>query len=134
MAGKSPVPPSAGDSVVTVAMSPPGSCRDSLGPDSDQGSFPSCFQICTYETKTNHTGFAHLDCEIKGRPCCIGTKGRWVVAKGAPGWAPRSALLPPVVPSVSRAVSGGRGRLQSLEGWEAQQHQAGSRGGCSGVS
>ncbi|KAM7035819.1 inactive rhomboid protein 2 isoform 1-T1 [Acridotheres tristis] len=31
--------------------------------------------ICTYETKTNHTGFAHLDCEIKGRPCCIGTKG-----------------------------------------------------------
>nr|XP_026653285.1 inactive rhomboid protein 2 [Zonotrichia albicollis] len=31
--------------------------------------------ICTYETKTNHTGLAHLDCEIKGRPCCIGTKG-----------------------------------------------------------
>ncbi|XP_068888633.1 inactive rhomboid protein 2 isoform X2 [Aphelocoma coerulescens] len=31
--------------------------------------------ICTYETKTNHTGFAHLDCQIKGRPCCIGTKG-----------------------------------------------------------
>ncbi|NXO63163.1 RHDF2 protein, partial [Phainopepla nitens] len=31
--------------------------------------------ICTYETKTNHTGFTHLDCEIKGRPCCIGTKG-----------------------------------------------------------
>ncbi|KAM4890403.1 inactive rhomboid protein 2 isoform 2-T2 [Sylvia borin] len=31
--------------------------------------------ICTYETKTNHTGFAHLDCEIRGRPCCIGTKG-----------------------------------------------------------
>ncbi|NWU58594.1 RHDF2 protein, partial [Dromas ardeola] len=31
--------------------------------------------ICTYETKTNHTGFAHMDCQIKGRPCCIGTKG-----------------------------------------------------------
>ncbi|NXA42986.1 RHDF2 protein, partial [Eudromia elegans] len=31
--------------------------------------------ICTYETKTNHTGLAHMDCEIKGRPCCIGTKG-----------------------------------------------------------
>ncbi|KAK2536947.1 inactive rhomboid protein 2 isoform X1 [Columba livia] len=31
--------------------------------------------ICTYETKTNHSGFAHMDCEIKGRPCCIGTKG-----------------------------------------------------------
>ncbi|XP_010119154.1 PREDICTED: inactive rhomboid protein 2-like, partial [Chlamydotis macqueenii] len=25
--------------------------------------------ICTYETKTNHTGFAHMDCQIKGRPC-----------------------------------------------------------------
>ncbi|NXG55913.1 RHDF2 protein, partial [Hemiprocne comata] len=31
--------------------------------------------ICTYETKTNHTGLAHMDCEVKGRPCCIGTKG-----------------------------------------------------------
>ncbi|XP_066836168.1 inactive rhomboid protein 2 isoform X2 [Anser cygnoides] len=31
--------------------------------------------ICTYETKTNHTGLAHMDCQIKGRPCCIGTKG-----------------------------------------------------------
>uniref|UniRef100_A0A8C3BU36 Inactive rhomboid protein n=1 Tax=Cairina moschata TaxID=8855 RepID=A0A8C3BU36_CAIMO len=31
--------------------------------------------ICTYETKTNHTGWAHMDCQIKGRPCCIGTKG-----------------------------------------------------------
>uniref|UniRef100_A0A8C6J2C9 Inactive rhomboid protein n=1 Tax=Melopsittacus undulatus TaxID=13146 RepID=A0A8C6J2C9_MELUD len=31
--------------------------------------------ICTYETKTNHSGFTHMDCQIKGRPCCIGTKG-----------------------------------------------------------
>ncbi|XP_030390292.1 inactive rhomboid protein 2 [Gopherus evgoodei] len=31
--------------------------------------------ICTYQAKNNHTGFLHLDCEIKGRPCCIGTKG-----------------------------------------------------------
>uniref|UniRef100_A0A8C8SW13 Inactive rhomboid protein n=1 Tax=Pelusios castaneus TaxID=367368 RepID=A0A8C8SW13_9SAUR len=31
--------------------------------------------ICTYQAKTNHTGFLHMDCEIKGRPCCIGTKG-----------------------------------------------------------
>ncbi|XP_042658601.1 inactive rhomboid protein 2 isoform X2 [Tyto alba] len=31
--------------------------------------------ICTYETQTNHTGFTHMDCQIKGRPCCIGTKG-----------------------------------------------------------
>lgn len=31
--------------------------------------------ICTYQPKNNHTGFRHMDCEIKGRPCCIGTKG-----------------------------------------------------------
>lgn len=33
-------------------------------------------QICTEQAKSNHTGFLHVDCEIKGRPCCIGTKGR----------------------------------------------------------
>ncbi|XP_078082203.1 inactive rhomboid protein 2-like [Mustelus asterias] len=32
--------------------------------------------ICTYQPKKNHTGLMHLDCVIKGRPCCIGTKGR----------------------------------------------------------
>ncbi|XP_067859883.1 inactive rhomboid protein 2-like isoform X3 [Heptranchias perlo] len=32
--------------------------------------------ICTYQPKKNHTGLKHLDCVIKGRPCCIGTKGR----------------------------------------------------------
>ncbi|XP_029456284.1 inactive rhomboid protein 2 isoform X2 [Rhinatrema bivittatum] len=31
--------------------------------------------ICTSQPKINHTGFKHMDCEIKGRPCCIGTKG-----------------------------------------------------------
>nr|XP_006136544.1 inactive rhomboid protein 2 isoform X1 [Pelodiscus sinensis]XP_014435755.1 inactive rhomboid protein 2 isoform X2 [Pelodiscus sinensis] len=31
--------------------------------------------ICTFQAKTNHTGFLHMDCDIKGRPCCIGTKG-----------------------------------------------------------
>ncbi|XP_040186034.1 inactive rhomboid protein 2 [Rana temporaria] len=31
--------------------------------------------ICTYQPKNNHTGLKHMDCEIKGRPCCIGTKG-----------------------------------------------------------
>ncbi|XP_063816486.1 inactive rhomboid protein 2 [Pseudophryne corroboree] len=31
--------------------------------------------ICTYQQTHNHTGFKHMDCEIKGRPCCIGTKG-----------------------------------------------------------
>ncbi|XP_053565406.1 inactive rhomboid protein 2 [Bombina bombina] len=31
--------------------------------------------ICTSQMKSNHTGFMHIDCEIKGRPCCIGTKG-----------------------------------------------------------
>ena len=34
-------------------------------------------QVCTYPKKWNHTGFRHIDCKIKGRPCCIGTKGRW---------------------------------------------------------
>ncbi|XP_067883581.1 inactive rhomboid protein 2-like isoform X2 [Heterodontus francisci] len=32
--------------------------------------------ICTYQPEKNHTGLKHLDCVIKGRPCCIGTKGR----------------------------------------------------------
>ncbi|XP_061583065.1 inactive rhomboid protein 2-like isoform X2 [Cololabis saira] len=32
--------------------------------------------ICTLPRKWNHTGYRHMDCNIKGRPCCIGTKGR----------------------------------------------------------
>ncbi|KAK2816828.1 hypothetical protein Q5P01_025019 [Channa striata] len=32
--------------------------------------------ICTYPKEWNHTGYRHMDCNIKGRPCCIGTKGR----------------------------------------------------------
>ncbi|KPP64070.1 inactive rhomboid protein 2-like, partial [Scleropages formosus] len=32
--------------------------------------------ICTFPSTWNHTGFRHMDCSIKGRPCCIGTKGR----------------------------------------------------------
>ncbi|XP_078257735.1 inactive rhomboid protein 2-like [Rhinoraja longicauda] len=32
--------------------------------------------ICTYQSQRNHTGLQHMDCAIKGRPCCIGTKGR----------------------------------------------------------
>ncbi|XP_023675751.1 inactive rhomboid protein 2 [Paramormyrops kingsleyae] len=32
--------------------------------------------ICTFPRKWNHTGYRHMDCSIKGRPCCIGTKGR----------------------------------------------------------
>ncbi|XP_021096767.1 inactive rhomboid protein 2 isoform X2 [Heterocephalus glaber] len=31
--------------------------------------------ICTEQARSNHTGFLHIDCMIKGRPCCIGTKG-----------------------------------------------------------
>ncbi|XP_075418376.1 inactive rhomboid protein 2 isoform X2 [Tenrec ecaudatus] len=31
--------------------------------------------ICTDQAQSNHTGFLHVDCQIKGRPCCIGTKG-----------------------------------------------------------
>uniref|UniRef100_A0A8C7CLU1 Inactive rhomboid protein n=1 Tax=Oncorhynchus kisutch TaxID=8019 RepID=A0A8C7CLU1_ONCKI len=32
--------------------------------------------ICTSPRKTNLTGYRHMDCNLKGRPCCIGTKGR----------------------------------------------------------
>ncbi|XP_028674863.1 inactive rhomboid protein 2-like [Erpetoichthys calabaricus] len=32
--------------------------------------------ICTLQPKKSITGFKHMDCVIKGRPCCIGTKGR----------------------------------------------------------
>ncbi|XP_029006486.1 inactive rhomboid protein 2 [Betta splendens] len=32
--------------------------------------------VCTYPKQWHHTGYRHMDCHIKGRPCCIGTKGR----------------------------------------------------------
>uniref|UniRef100_A0A3B3X3L3 Inactive rhomboid protein n=1 Tax=Poecilia mexicana TaxID=48701 RepID=A0A3B3X3L3_9TELE len=32
--------------------------------------------ICTHPRKFNNTGLKHMDCTIKGRPCCISTKGR----------------------------------------------------------
>lgn len=32
--------------------------------------------VCTFPKLWNHTGYKHMDCNIKGRPCCIGTKGR----------------------------------------------------------
>ncbi|XP_041839164.1 inactive rhomboid protein 2-like [Melanotaenia boesemani] len=32
--------------------------------------------VCTNPQKSNHTGYRHMDCNIKGRPCCIGTEGR----------------------------------------------------------
>uniref|UniRef100_A0A3Q3AH07 Inactive rhomboid protein n=1 Tax=Kryptolebias marmoratus TaxID=37003 RepID=A0A3Q3AH07_KRYMA len=32
--------------------------------------------VCTSPKVWNHTGYRHMDCAIKGRPCCIGTKGR----------------------------------------------------------
>eukprot|EP00062_Callorhinchus_milii_P025525 gi/632986601/ref/XP_007910330.1/ PREDICTED: inactive rhomboid protein 2-like [Callorhinchus milii] len=35
--------------------------------------------ICTDQRKNNHTGLRHMDCAIKGRPCCIGTKGRCAI-------------------------------------------------------
>ncbi|XP_070595978.1 inactive rhomboid protein 2 [Erythrolamprus reginae] len=31
--------------------------------------------ICTDQVKSNYTGLLHMDCDIKGRPCCTGTKG-----------------------------------------------------------
>ncbi|XP_072846583.2 inactive rhomboid protein 2 [Pogona vitticeps] len=35
----------------------------------------SKWPICTYQAKSNHSGLLHMDCDIKGRPCCLGTKG-----------------------------------------------------------
>ncbi|KAJ8002053.1 hypothetical protein DPEC_G00175810 [Dallia pectoralis] len=32
--------------------------------------------VCTSPRKWNLTGYKNMDCNIKGRPCCIGTKGR----------------------------------------------------------
>lgn len=34
-------------------------------------------QICTKSDSRNHTNLPHIDCTITGRPCCMGTKGRW---------------------------------------------------------
>ncbi|XP_026875330.2 inactive rhomboid protein 2 isoform X2 [Electrophorus electricus] len=31
--------------------------------------------ICTEQRAWNHTGYRHMDCTIRGRPCCIATKG-----------------------------------------------------------
>uniref|UniRef100_A0A8C5BIU2 Inactive rhomboid protein n=1 Tax=Gadus morhua TaxID=8049 RepID=A0A8C5BIU2_GADMO len=31
--------------------------------------------VCTLPQNWNQTGYRHMDCNIKGRPCCIGTKG-----------------------------------------------------------
>lgn len=39
---------------------------------------PFVIQICTKSSAGNHTNHPHMDCAITGRPCCIGTKGRWV--------------------------------------------------------
>lgn len=36
--------------------------------------------MCTFPTAWNHTGYKHMDCKLKGRPCCIGTKGRCEIA------------------------------------------------------
>lgn len=41
------------------------------------GSLLVLLQVCTYPKEWNHTGYRHMDCKIKGRPCCIGTKGGW---------------------------------------------------------
>lgn len=83
-------------------------------------SSPSRPQICTYETKTNHTGWAHMDCQIKGRPCCIGTKGRWAAGTEA-GTGSRHLLAPRAVPGREREAVG-------PWGWDVVA--AGCPGGC----
>ncbi|XP_062402182.1 inactive rhomboid protein 2-like [Sardina pilchardus] len=49
----------------------PGSIAPHIWPD-DITEWP----ICTKRGRLNQTGLRHMDCKIKGRPCCIGTKGR----------------------------------------------------------
>ncbi|KAM9482229.1 inactive rhomboid protein 2-like isoform 1-T4 [Clarias gariepinus] len=36
--------------------------------------------ICTDRGTWNQTGYRHMDCTIRGRPCCIGTQGRCEIA------------------------------------------------------
>lgn len=45
------------------------------------------YQVCTAPKTWKQTGYRNMDCKIKGRPCCIGTKGRWdVVAETSFLW------------------------------------------------
>ncbi|XP_062976411.1 inactive rhomboid protein 2 isoform X2 [Elgaria multicarinata webbii] len=53
----------------------PASNRPHIWPD-DITKWP----ICTDQAKSNHTGLLHMDCDIKGRPCCLGTKGSCEIA------------------------------------------------------
>uniref|UniRef100_A0A3Q2PGH2 Inactive rhomboid protein n=1 Tax=Fundulus heteroclitus TaxID=8078 RepID=A0A3Q2PGH2_FUNHE len=40
--------------------------------------------VCTYPRKWNNTGYRHMDCTIKGRPCCIGTKAVFLTDSSLP--------------------------------------------------
>ncbi|XP_076149023.1 inactive rhomboid protein 2-like [Alosa pseudoharengus] len=53
----------------------PGSIAPHVWPD-DITEWP----ICTKRGRLNQTGLRHMDCKLKGRPCCIGTKGRCEIA------------------------------------------------------
>ncbi|KAL7825879.1 hypothetical protein SRHO_G00336170 [Serrasalmus rhombeus] len=53
----------------------PASAKPHLWPD-DITEWP----ICTEPRTWNYTGYRHMDCTIRGRPCCIGTKGRCEIA------------------------------------------------------
>ncbi|XP_036426040.1 inactive rhomboid protein 2-like [Colossoma macropomum] len=53
----------------------PASAKPHLWPD-DITEWP----VCTEPRTWNYTGLRHMDCTIRGRPCCIGTKGRCEIA------------------------------------------------------
>lgn len=97
-----------------------GGLQEALEQPPHFGTSPSRAQICTYETKTNHTGLAHMDCQIKGRPCCIGTKGRW--AAGTEVGTGSGHLLAP------RAVPGREREAVGPWGWDVVG--VGCPGGC----
>lgn len=73
---------------------------------------PRPLQICTEQARSNRTGFLHMDCQIKGRPCCIGTKGRSAgpVPLGRPTPTPRASILLPNS-GVAHGVSRMKGSL-----------------------
>ncbi|TWW59805.1 Inactive rhomboid protein 2 [Takifugu flavidus] len=86
--------------------------------------------VCTAPKKWKHTGYRHMDCNIKGRPCCIGTKGR-APARGHLGpESPAGGHLGPESPGWGaprpRAPAGGHlGSEPQLGGTSAQRAPAG---------
>ncbi|XP_066519419.1 inactive rhomboid protein 2-like isoform X2 [Hoplias malabaricus] len=64
-----------------VCHQDPGTCEEPASAEphvwpEDITEWPICTELGTW----NKTGYKHMDCTIRGRPCCIGTKGRCEIA------------------------------------------------------